>query len=237
MEAPHSAGWSGRCFSALILVAVVIIKIKVAPSPEGVASPGDTGKSVEDTFVILEINQPGAEVSVDGQKITITIPGDDKPVKIKVEPGQHKLRISKDGFEVVTKEVELKAGNMPDPIKVRLERQVAVTGTPEKPKDPAPGKGGFVPLFNGKDLKGWVVDGGDKNAWQVKDGNLVAIGLADDPQALQNQGYLLTERDILRLCIAFSVSAGCGHKARLWRGCLGASHMKPQEARIRSSQE
>jgi hypothetical protein len=38
-----------------------------------------------------------------------------------------------------------------------------------------PADQGFVPLFNGKDLTGWVVDSGDENAWRVKDGELVAL--------------------------------------------------------------
>src|SRR3954467_9131219 len=36
---------------------------------------------------------------------------------------------------------------------------------------PAPaGKAGFVPLFNGKDLSGWVVPPGDNGHWKVIDG-------------------------------------------------------------------
>ena len=34
---------------------------------------------------------------------------------------------------------------------------------------------GWASLFNGKDLTGWVVDGGDQEAWQVKSGELVVI--------------------------------------------------------------
>ena len=73
-----------------------------------------------EAYVVLEIDQPGAEVQVDEQKITVNVPGDDKPVEIKIEPGQHRLRISKDGFVAVTREIEFKTGKSP-PIKVRLE--------------------------------------------------------------------------------------------------------------------
>jgi serine/threonine protein kinase len=56
---------------------------------------------------------------------------------------------------------------------------------------------GFMSLFNGKDLTGWFVESGDANAWQVKDGELVAIGSEEGRSALLallNQGYLLTGR-------------------------------------------
>ena len=42
---------------------------------------------------------------------------------------------------------------------------------------PSAGQGqnaSFVPLFNGKDLKGWVFDASGPHEWQVKEGVLVA---------------------------------------------------------------
>ena len=78
-------------------------------------------KTVEgEALVVLEIEQPGAEVFVDGAKVRVTVPGDNKPVEIQVEPGQHKLRISKGGFVAVTRDIELKTGKS-NPIRVRLE--------------------------------------------------------------------------------------------------------------------
>ena len=47
-----------------------------------------------------------------GSKSASTIPGDNEPIEIKVEPGQHKLRISKDGFDAVTQDIELKTGKI-----------------------------------------------------------------------------------------------------------------------------
>jgi formylglycine-generating enzyme required for sulfatase activity len=67
----------------------------------------------------------------------------------------------------------------------------------------APADAGFVPLFNSKDLTGWVVDSGDKNAWQVKDGELVAMGSEEGMTALRNQGYLLTEREYSDIVLRF----------------------------------
>ena len=89
----------------LILMTVIIIKMRGA-------------------IVVLEIDQPGAEVRIDGQKITVNVPGDNEPIEIKVEPGRHKLRISKAGFVVKTQDIELKSGKSP-PIKIQLVREKA----------------------------------------------------------------------------------------------------------------
>jgi WD40 repeat protein/serine/threonine protein kinase len=75
--------------------------------------------SAGEALVVLEIDQPAAEVVVDGTKMTVNVPGDNKPIEIKVDPGQHKLRISKDGFAAVTREIELTVGKSP-PIRVAL---------------------------------------------------------------------------------------------------------------------
>lgn len=45
---------------------------------------------------------------------------------------------------------------------------------------------GFSPLFNGKDLKGWKVSGGDMKLWGVEDGKLF---IAND-----GGGWLLTDK-------------------------------------------
>ncbi len=60
---------------------------------------------------------------------------------------------------------------------------------------------GFVPLFNGKDLTGWVVNSGDKNAWQVKGGELVVSGTEED--RFWTQGYLLSEREYSDFILRF----------------------------------
>jgi hypothetical protein len=106
----------------------------------------------EDARVVLEIDQPGAELFVDEQKRTNAVPGDYKPVEIKVKPGRHKLRISKAGFEDFTQNVEFRSGKT-ESIRVRLKLA----------------EDGFVSLFNGKDLTGWEGLG----YWSVEDGAIV----------------------------------------------------------------
>src|SRR4029077_19107542 len=51
---------------------------------------------------------------------------------------------------------------------------------PEKDKD------GFVPMFNGKDLPGWVNVNGAPGTWYVKDGEVITTG--------KPTGYLRTEK-------------------------------------------
>ncbi|MBY0525641.1 MAG: DUF1080 domain-containing protein [Gemmataceae bacterium] len=52
---------------------------------------------------------------------------------------------------------------------------------------------GFQPLFNGKDLTGWVVDCGDATRWKVEGGHLVASGVPSGVHA--HQSWLLTRED------------------------------------------
>ena len=46
-----------------------------------------------------------------------------------------------------------------------------------------------IPLFNGKDLTGWLVDGGDVDAWRVEDGELVGRGSGQIEWLLTEQSY------------------------------------------------
>jgi WD40 repeat protein len=118
LGSPDQQGARRRRWAVVVAIAVLLgiggwflapmlFKVKVN-TPEGEA------------FVVLQIDQPGAEVVVDGQKMTVNIPGDNKPVEIQVEAGQHKLRITKDGFVAVSRDIELKTGKS-EPIRVRLE--------------------------------------------------------------------------------------------------------------------
>ena len=87
--------------------------------------------------VVVEIDQAGAEISVDGNRITLTSPKDKEPIKIDVDEGAHQLKVTKGGFETVTKQFSLKAGET-DTIKVRLE-PVQVAQGPKK-VEPQPDK-------------------------------------------------------------------------------------------------
>jgi hypothetical protein len=100
---------------------------KPASGPSVAQNNSDKGKTgPKEALLFLAIDRPGAEVSINGKKVSVSIPGDGKPVKIKTEPGRHTLRIRKDGFEDDIREVEVKAGKA-ETIKVRLKPK-AITG-------------------------------------------------------------------------------------------------------------
>ena len=61
---------------------------------------------------------------------------------------------------------------------------------------------GWVSLFNGKDLTGWVVDSGAENAWQAKNGELV-VHAAAEAWSGRTEGYLLTERNFADFDLRF----------------------------------
>ena len=88
-------------------------------------------------IVVLEINEPGAEVVVDGKKITITRAGDQEPVRIDVDEGTHQLMVVKGGFETFTKQFSLKSGKS-ETIKVRLEEAKIVAVDTKTKSDPMP---------------------------------------------------------------------------------------------------
>jgi serine/threonine protein kinase len=158
----------------LMVVAAVILMVR---TPQGT--------------IVLEIDQPGAEVSIDRERITVNVPGDNKPVEIEKEPGQHTLRISKDGFVAVTREIELKSGKLP-PIKIRLEPIKAQAEREEHLMAPRPvlPTDGFVALFNGKDLTGWKTHPKQPGNWRVENGILIGSGPA--------VSHLYTEREAFR---------------------------------------
>ena len=107
-----------------------------------------------DGTIVLEIDQPGAEVFVDGQRIRVSGVGDNKPVEIQAEPGRHKLRISKEGFTAVTNDIELPLGKTAQ-MAVRLV-PIEVSAR-EMPKQSAPnartGKGLLAEFFDGAEFK------------------------------------------------------------------------------------
>ncbi len=57
---------------------------------------------------------------------------------------------------------------------------------------------GFRPLFNGRDLTGWVRDGAGRDEWRVEDGELTIRGAG-----WRTMGWLLTERDYTDFVLRF----------------------------------
>ena len=89
-----------------------------------------------DGTLVITVSQPGAEVSVDDGKVTITSPGDSQPVEVQIAEGKHVLRVTKGGFETFTKEFTIRSGGK-ETVRVELVREKpAIAAEPPKPAAP-----------------------------------------------------------------------------------------------------
>ena len=89
--------------------------------------------------LIVEVNQPDAEISVDDGKITVRSPNDNEPVEVEVAEGKHTLEITKGGFRTFAREFEITSRGE-EVIRVTLvplEKEVAATKAKPESK-PAP---------------------------------------------------------------------------------------------------
>jgi hypothetical protein len=137
----------------------------------------------KDGVIVLENLPPDAEVLVDGEAVVITRDGQEVKVTA-VREGPHKLRVVDRGAELLASDVTVKVGG--DPVRARVDPPPA-RGAPNPPVPP--GGDGFVSLFNGKDLTGWVrphpKDGG---VWKVQDGVVIGSG-HDAPTSLATASW------------------------------------------------
>ena len=121
-------------------------------------------KTADGSVLVVEVNEPNADVFVDGDKVTVTWGEGGKKGEVAIKPGTRKVEVKKDGFTVCGEEVEIKEGKRLI-FKANLSRAV-----------PPPGKGkekppvlrdGFVKLFNGKDTTGWKTDPSQPGNWRL----------------------------------------------------------------------
>ena len=137
---------AGLVVGAVALVlSVVVLKLK---TPVGT--------------LVIEVDQPGAEVSVDNDKFTITTAPDKSPVEIRVDEGEHALVVTKDGFESVTRKFAIKSGQKeilrvhlepPKPKVVAKERPVSEPTANLQRQDPSPQSLAPKTLGNGYGLE------------------------------------------------------------------------------------
>jgi tetratricopeptide (TPR) repeat protein len=73
--------------------------------------------------VVIEVDQPSAEVYIDGNLIMVTSPTEKDPIEVKVAEGSHELKVSKGGFQGYTQKFTVTA-NGKEAIKVSLEQEV-----------------------------------------------------------------------------------------------------------------
>jgi serine/threonine protein kinase len=164
-------------------------------------------KSADGTLVV-EVNEPNAEVLVDGEKVTVSWGEGGKRAEVRIKAGtRHRVEVTKDGFTVHGEEVTVDAGR----------RQVLAARLEPRRGHPAPGPEGFVPLFNGKDLAGWKTHPAQAGGWSVNGGVLTGSG--------PSPTHLYTERDDytdFHLRVEVKVNAA-GNAGVLFRSSYGPS--------------
>jgi flagellar biosynthesis/type III secretory pathway protein FliH len=77
--------------------------------------------------LLLDVDPPDADVLVDGQRVTA--PAGLEPLRLELPPGQHELKVTREGFAPHSQQVTLTAGQ---------PERVTVALTPERPPEVKP---------------------------------------------------------------------------------------------------
>jgi WD40 repeat protein/serine/threonine protein kinase len=131
-EKPHSV--LSPQSSVLIAVVGVLLAAFLALWASGVFRV-----KTKEGILVLEVNEPNADVFVDGEKVTVTWADGGKKAEVRVKPGTRKVEVNKDGFRVHGEEVELSSGDRRILV-ARLERtaprDIGKTTSPKDKKEP-----------------------------------------------------------------------------------------------------
>ena len=150
--------------------------------------------------VVLNINEPGAQVFVDEElKITLVSPSDKEPVKIEVPEGKHVMKVVKGGFVTETREFTLRAGT-PQEIRVTLRPEPEVAGkkVDQQPlkelikekaqEEPVTTDKSWTPWFTTADLSDWD---GFKQNWRVEQNQLIG---SSEPSGVKKNTFLVSKK-------------------------------------------
>ena len=131
-------------------------------------------------LLVVNVDEPDADVYVDGHKAVVTWDEGRKKAEIKVKPGTNEVQVKvvKQGFEMEGGEVTLKVQGR------RVFNAKLIRKAPAA-EPPTPAAAGFVRLFNGKDLTGW-------KAPRFRQGHLGGAGRR--PHRPRRQGLSLQRR-------------------------------------------
>ncbi len=98
----------------VVLGAVIVFRVK---TPDGV--------------YVVEVDEPNADVYVDGDRMTVSWQDGGKRAEIRVRPGTHKVEVKKDGVTFYGEEVTVEDGDRKI-ITARFDGPVGPKGLPEK---------------------------------------------------------------------------------------------------------
>ena len=174
---PRSAKWIGLAAGTLAMGLIGLwaggVFVKV-PTKEGT--------------LVIEVNEPEAEVFVDGATAEVTWDKGKTRATVQVKLGERQVEVKKDGFFVAGKKITFKEGDR-ELFNATLESAAPVAQKEAQDQAMPPQKvagakvvtggvanDGFVPLFNGKDLAGWRSHPTQPGGWRVQNGVLTGLG-------------------------------------------------------------
>lgn len=141
------------------------------------------------------------EITVRGENCSAQVDGKpllrmalDKQVenKSRITPGLARAR-GKIGFQINAGEIRF--------------CNVFIKDLPSPPPAQRTPDAGFIPLFNGKDLAGWKVDGDNRDNWTVADGTIVGRS-----ENFKTRSYLLTQENCNNFVLRFEFNVkGLSH--------------------------
>ncbi len=114
----------GSLLAAFILLAGIVVSLKT-----------------KDGTLVVTVSEADADVQVLNEKgqVEVTRKGEKGPITIAVDPGQHRLKVTKDGFEFFTQDFSIESGGK-QPITAKLvpleEKPPAVVTKPPQPSAP-----------------------------------------------------------------------------------------------------
>ena len=200
--------WIGGAAAAVVLIGLAGLAVLWAA--------GVFKVKTADGILVVQVNEPNAEVFVDGDRVTVSWNDGGTKAEIHVKPGTRKVEVKKDGFSVDGKELTFKDGDrevftarlLPEPRVAKADQPPEKPSPPDAPPEKSPpppdtekpdappvagaanDDKGFVSLFNGKDLTGWSVEMGDAQQWTV-DGDAI-VGQSGDANT---RTHLLTNKE------------------------------------------
>ena len=143
-------------------LAIIVLPPPPPTTPTTRTTP-QTTSAIEKGWLLLEITllqdmspptiPPQAQVYLDGKLVASSSP---RVLRLNLAPGQHELKVTKDGFKPYVGQVHVAAGKT-EKTAVKLE--------------PA-SKENWTSLFDGKSLRGWTAFKGDTSGWTIQNGIL-----------------------------------------------------------------
>jgi serine/threonine protein kinase len=156
--------------AVVALLAVVLV---------GLWAAGVFRVKTADGILVLEMNDPSAEVFVDGERVSVTWGEDGKTAEIRTKPGTRKVEVRKGDVVMLGEEVELREGKR-RVLTVRMLADAGKKPDPGKPEEtkPTPGQAATpAPLFvwTNKETTPVTAETGNKGWHLFYKGKLVKI--------------------------------------------------------------